>query len=88
MLEAMALGVACVATDCASGPRELSRDGEFARLVPPADREAMAVALQSLMSDAGARERLGCKASDMVRKEYALPLILDRWDHVIETVCQ
>jgi len=86
MLEAMALGVACVTTDCPSGPRELSQDGDLAHLVPPADPEAMAVALQALMSDAAARERLGQRASEIVRRDYALPVILDRWNHLIEAV--
>src|SRR5690606_33271957 len=35
MLEAMALGLACIAYDCPSGPRELSEQGRAAVLIPP-----------------------------------------------------
>jgi len=45
LLEAMALGVNMVSTDCGSGPREVLRDGEYGRLVPVGSPEAMAEAI-------------------------------------------
>jgi glycosyltransferase involved in cell wall biosynthesis len=56
--EAMASGVPVVST-AISGIPELITDGETGRLVPPGDPEALADALQLLLSDAGARKRLG-----------------------------
>jgi len=45
LLEALAHGVPIVATDCPTGPRYVLRDGEFGRLVPPEDPEALAEAV-------------------------------------------
>jgi len=44
-LEAMALGVPCIATDCPSGPSEILGDGEYGILVPPANPEALGDAM-------------------------------------------
>ncbi|MGL1832736.1 glycosyltransferase [Rhodocyclaceae bacterium SMB388] len=45
LIEALALGAACVACDCPSGPREVLDDGRVGPLVPPGDDEALAVAI-------------------------------------------
>jgi glycosyltransferase involved in cell wall biosynthesis len=49
LTEAMALGTSCVSTDCPTGPREITRGGEVAPLVPMGDPERLAeVMLQTL----------------------------------------
>ncbi|WP_269496976.1 glycosyltransferase family 4 protein [Castellaniella sp. S9] len=81
MLEAMALGLPCVAADCPSGPRELSRDGRDAALVPAGDDAALAAALDQLMSATPQwREEQGRRAAASVRARYGLDSILGRWD--------
>ncbi|MEG2172739.1 MAG: glycosyltransferase [Desulfovibrionaceae bacterium] len=45
IVEALALGLPVVSTDCPSGPREVLQDGAHGDLVPVADPEALAVAL-------------------------------------------
>jgi glycosyltransferase involved in cell wall biosynthesis len=51
LLEALALGLPIVATDCPSGPREILADGAYGRLVPPGDPAALAEALQRTLKD-------------------------------------
>lgn len=80
LLEAMALGLPCIALDCPSGPAELSRGGRDARLVPMDDYVALRASMQQLMADAGARQKLGDQAQRSVRQRYALPVILEQWD--------
>ncbi|MER1968810.1 glycosyltransferase family 4 protein [Castellaniella sp. GW247-6E4] len=81
LLEAMALGLPCVATDCPSGPRELSRGGRDAQLVPAGDDAALAAALDQLMSATPQwREDLGHRAAASVRARYGLDGILRQWD--------
>ena len=50
LVEALALGVPIVATDCDCGPREILQGGRYGRLVPVGDVEAMAQALEETLS--------------------------------------
>lgn len=86
LMEAMALGLPCIALDCPSGPAELSREGRDGVLVPLDDAPELEAAMQRLMSDASARQQLGRQARDSVRQRYALPVILKQWDTVFRQV--
>lgn len=86
LLESMALGLPCVAFDCPSGPREMTRDGQDALLVPAADQAKLTAALRRVLSDAALRHALGARAAQSVRDRYALPAVLDQWDQLFATV--
>lgn len=58
LVEALALGVPVVATDCPSGPREILADGEFGELVPVGDAAALAAAMRLALSRPTDAERL------------------------------
>lgn len=80
LLEAMALGLPCLAADCPSGPREISQDGQDALLFPVADQAAFAVELRRLLGDDALRDNLARSAALSVRQRYGLPAILADWD--------
>ena len=61
VLEAMACGVAVVSTDVGN-VRAWSRDGSWARIVPPGSVDALADAIGGLLSDPAERERLAAGA--------------------------
>lgn len=82
LLEAMALGLPCAAFDCPSGPREMSREGQDALLVPARDRAALGQALARLMGDATLRVALGARAAASVRDRYTLEAVLAQWDQL------
>lgn len=82
MMEAMAIGLPCVAFDCPSGPRELTRDGEDGVLVPADDTERFVQALRRVMSDAPLRETLGARAAGSVRARYSVAHVLEQWDQL------
>jgi glycosyltransferase involved in cell wall biosynthesis len=71
LMEAMAMKIPCVATWVAGVP-ELIRDGIDGLLVPPADPEALAAALEKLMDDPALRARLGDSARRRVLECYDL----------------
>lgn len=84
LLEAMALGCACVTVDCPSGPREITQHGQFAELVPLGDQQALEDALARLMNDAVLRDVMGRRAATTVRQNYGIAEILARWDALFE----
>jgi glycosyltransferase involved in cell wall biosynthesis len=59
VLEAMTLGLACVATDCPSGPGEILGGGEYGLLIRPGDVEGLAEAMRKLSRNQALREDLG-----------------------------
>lgn len=85
LAEAMATGLACVATDCSAGVRLLTGDGEAAHVVPRADAEALAAALDGLMSDVDRRAELGRRAREAM-VPYRAEAVIDRWENLIARV--
>ncbi|HLS41981.1 MAG TPA: glycosyltransferase family 4 protein [Paenalcaligenes sp.] len=86
LLEAMALGLACISVDCPSGPAEMTRQGQDGKLIPLNDGPAMQAALAELMDDPRLRGVMGQRAANSVRSRYALTSILAQWDHVFKEV--
>lgn len=80
LLEAMTLGLPCVSYDCPSGPKEISNRGRDASLVPANNIQALAAALEELMSDQHLRGALGLRAAASVRQRYGIDEILSQWD--------
>ena len=71
LLEAMAAGCACIASDCLTGPSDLIRHGENGLLLPPqATTDAWVDAIETLLINQEYRRRLGARAA-MVRERYA-----------------
>jgi glycosyltransferase involved in cell wall biosynthesis len=49
LIEALALGVPCIATCCKGGPSEILADGKYGLLIPVGDVDAMAAAIVSTL---------------------------------------
>lgn len=63
LMEAMALGLCCISTDCpCGGPKMLIQDGVNGLLVPVKDVSAMAKAMEQVLSDAEFAAKLGQNA--------------------------
>lgn len=86
LLEAMGLGLPCVTTDCRSGPREISRNGQDALLVPVGDLGALTQALGRVMGDAELRQTLGRQGRTSVHERYRLETVLTIWDDIFKSV--
>ncbi len=51
LIEALCCGTPVVSTDCPSGPQEILRGGQFGRLVPVGDADALAQAIDAALAD-------------------------------------
>ncbi len=63
LVEAMACGLPVVSTDCATGPGEILRGGDFGLLPPVGDVDALAAALARVLGDASLRAELAEKSA-------------------------
>ena len=71
LLEAMAVGCACIASDCLTGPADLIRHGENGLLLPvEATTDDWAGAISGLLEDPDRRRWMGERAM-LVREHYA-----------------
>ena len=85
LIEAMAMGFPCIATDCPSGgPAELIRDGENGLLVPVGDEFAIANRICELIDNPDLRESLSEKAV-CIRKTHAISEIMEKWQQFLST---
>ncbi|MEK6797009.1 MAG: N-acetyl-alpha-D-glucosaminyl L-malate synthase BshA [Spirochaetota bacterium] len=84
-LEAMAMGVPVVSTDC-GGIREVVADGVTGRIVPVGDHEGMANAVCGLIDDVPLRKRMGDASYQRVRDEFTIERIVPRYRDVYASI--
>ena len=83
MLEAMAIGLPCVCTDCAGGgARMMIRSGENGLLTPVGDETALYEAMKRFADDPAYAARLGAEAAK-VRHDLSIENIAGRWEAII-----
>lgn len=87
MLEAMALGLPVIATDCPpGGPRLVITPEQNGLLVPVNDDDAMTKAINRLIEDRELAERLGRNAAQ-IRERAGADVIFEQWKNYIEEIC-
>ena len=88
MLEAMAIGLPCVCTDClGGGAREIIRDGENGLLVPVKDTIQLCNAMRRFIQSPELTEKCGQNAA-RIREELSADKIAQEWLQVIDKVVQ
>ena len=84
-VEAMALGVPVLATDCSGGVRELLRDGACGLIVPPEDVDAITHGLDRLLGDSALRASLVAAGRERVR-DFDLQDVQRRYESILTDV--
>lgn len=85
LCEAMASGLAVVATDCRTGPGEIIEDGVNGLLASPDDVVSLAGCMDRLMSGDVERKRLGANARN-ISERFHPQKIAEMWDSLISHV--
>ena len=86
LLEAMALGLPCIATDCpCGGPAMVVREGENGLLIPVGDESALTERLARLLGDEALRTRLSENAR-RTAESFRPEAVFDQWRRYVESV--
>ena len=86
LLEAMALGLPCIATDClGGGPRMVIEDGVNGLLIPMGDEAALAEAMRRLLRDPEAAERMG-RAARETAESFRPDRVFADWRQYVEDI--
>lgn len=85
LCEGMAAGLACVSSDCVSGPSELINHGENGYLFPVGDYKKLAEYLRDLIESEDKRSQMGKNAYDSVLR-LETSKIVDKWQNVINNI--
>lgn len=80
--EAMAVGLASIAFDSSSGPRQLIRHGIDGLLIAGEDVNAMAAAIVELLDCPVVRRHMEAAAPNAVER-FSLESVMARWDNVL-----
>jgi glycosyltransferase involved in cell wall biosynthesis len=83
LLEAMAEGLPCVATDVGDVRQAV---GEAAVVVPPGNVAALAAALHDLLADPGRRRVLGLRARTLAERAFDAELMARRTFAILDRV--
>lgn len=82
LIEAMYMGLACISTDCPTGPSELIKDGENGFLIDVNDQKALEKKLSILMNNNELIETFSESAKSSVQK-FKVKNVIKSWKEII-----
>ncbi len=86
LLEAMALGLCCISTDCpCGGPRAVIEDSISGKLIPVGDEDALVEALSLLLADGDRRDAMA-RAARLRAEMFSPEEIFRHWQDYVEKV--
>ncbi len=83
MLEALAIGLPCVCTDCeGGGARMMIRDHQNGLLVPVRDVQALYRAMKEIIEDPALAQQLSAEAAK-IREKLSIEKVADLWEAMV-----
>ena len=83
LMEAMAVGLPCISTDCDTGPSDLITDGENGYLIPVGDAEALAEKMVRIIEmTPDERMSIARAARKNMKENYNGEVICKKWESV------
>ncbi len=88
LLEALALGVPVISTDCPTGPREILEQGRWGRLTLVGDPTALAAAMQQVLEDLPTARETAHTASTVIRAKHDIRTGVRRFEDLLGAVIE
>ena len=85
LLEAMAVGLPCISTNCPTGPAEIICSGKNGILVPVGDKDKMVQAINNLIQQDTLRSNIGKSAKQTIVQEYTPEKITCKFIEICES---
>lgn len=87
LMEAMAVGLPCISTDCDTGPSDLIEHGENGFLVPVGDSVSLAdYIIKIIEMTSEQRAELGNRAHNTIQEKFNLDYIAQKWENLFEDI--
>ena len=83
IMEAMSVGLPCVAFACPCGPKDIIHDGEDGIICEDGDIEQLANGICKLIEDENLRKRMGINAAKNIQR-YTVDIIMQKWDRLFK----
>ena len=84
LIEAMHMGLACISTNCPTGPSELIKNGENGFLIPVKNQEELENKLDVLFNNNEIIENFSTAAKESVQK-FKVENVIKSWKNIIES---
>lgn len=76
LIEAMAVGVPCIATECPTGPKDLLGDNQCGILVPVRDVDSLVAAMKKMIDNHQIRKMFGMNAKLRIESQYSIEKVI------------
>lgn len=84
LLEAMAVGLPCISTDCPTGPSDIIESGKNGILIPTGEKETLAKRIEELIQKSELRDELGVVAKKTIISRYTPEKITQKFINICE----